>query len=740
MPPPSSQPPSGLISILYTDIVDFSRMAAALGETFRAMNEAHLQRVRTAIGEHRGLEIETRGDSFLVVFERADDALACAVAIHTTLATPPITATDKNGKTWALQVRLGVHRSDEEIRPRVDEATGFVSYAGYSDLNFAARVMGLASGGQLLVSASAHRAAPSRTRYEWQEWPNRRLKSFDQPEAVWELKWDGRSRGEPGLRYLPDWFLGEPNRYIARPAVEARVLGLFATPRPDGRVPRLVTICGFGGMGKTRLSVACALQAVGLFDGVYFVRLDDRLPTREAVAEAIGAAFGWSGPAALPDTLLPALREQNALLVLDNYESVDSDDVQQFLSRLITQTRQLRLLATGREAVKLDDAEYLVDLGDPRNHMTAAEARELFVERARQKRGQEWTPDERDAVTIRRIVELTDHIPLALELAAAWVKSRTLAEIAAGIAATPLGEATAEPPRHGRADRAERHRSLTGCLDWSFNLLDAPAQDALARLGVFGDSFTAATAKEVCELPSAQTMLDRLQDASLVRRVEVADKSRYDLNRFTRCYAAEKLDSLPGAEAIRRRYVAHYRALVIANRDNNNLAKLAVLDGEWRNAIAAAEAAERLGDGSAVDDLSAYLGNFLMLRGLWSEREGLNQRAVAAARAEGDRQAEGRALNNLGSVYQLQGRWAEAEGAYQGSLAIKRKFGDRVGEGQTLENLALLRKARGHLPAALALEREALQVLATTQDEAAKKKARSLIARWEADLNSPPGP
>jgi tetratricopeptide (TPR) repeat protein len=85
-------------------------------------------------------------------------------------------------------------------------------------------------------------------------------------------------------------------------------------------------------------------------------------------------------------------------------------------------------------------------------------------------------------------------------------------------------------------------------------------------------------------------------------------------------------------------------------------------------------------------------------------------------------------------VYQDQGRWPEAEAAYQDSLKINRQFGDRVMEGKTLENLALLRKAQADLPAALALEREALKVLETTQDEAAKRNARGLIAEWEAEL------
>jgi tetratricopeptide (TPR) repeat protein len=92
---------------------------------------------------------------------------------------------------------------------------------------------------------------------------------------------------------------------------------------------------------------------------------------------------------------------------------------------------------------------------------------------------------------------------------------------------------------------------------------------------------------------------------------------------------------------------------------------------------------------------------------------------------------EGQALNNLGNVYDAQGRWAEAEACYQQSLVILREFGDRVGEGKTLENLALLKEAQGEVAGALQLEREALRVLETTEDQAAKEKARRLVAKWK---------
>src|SRR5262249_51507881 len=155
------------------------------------------------------------------------------------------------------------------------------------------------------------------------------------------------------------------------------ILTCFGTLHSDGSTLRLVTLHGSGGMGKTRVAMACAVQAAGAFkDGVFFVHLEDTQPTKEAVAEAIGAALGMTGEATLPESLLATLRHKEMLLVLDNYESVDRDAVAQYLADLVTNTQALRLLVTGREAVKVSDVEQLLTLDEG---MTEEEAAQLFI-------------------------------------------------------------------------------------------------------------------------------------------------------------------------------------------------------------------------------------------------------------------------------------------------------------------------------------------------------------------------
>jgi tetratricopeptide (TPR) repeat protein len=388
---------------------------------------------------------------------------------------------------------------------------------------------------------------------------------------------------------------------------------------------------------------------------------------------------------------------------------VDCKEATDFLAGLLTGTHALRLLVTGREAVKLSDAEQVLPLDEG---MTEAEAETLFIARARLKRPK-WQPGDGEQATLRRVLRLTERIPLGVELAAAWMDKRTLGEIADGIEATPLGALTGEQSRSRRTVQADRHQSLTRCLDWSFELLESPAQVGFACLGIFADSFSPEAVAAACGCDDAHVLLDRLQEAALVRRIEIAGRSRYTLHRFTRAYAADKLSSQPTAAAIRQRYVAYFCNLAVVHNNTNHLAYLAILDAEWRNVAAAAEVAAGLKDLESEGRLGKSLFDFLLLRRqyLVSEvSERLSERALVTARASGDHRGERSALNNLGIVYAAQGRWGAAESTYQQSLAICREIDDRWGEGQTLNKLGVLYQEQGRWEEAEAAHRQALAI------------------------------
>ncbi|MDA1190462.1 MAG: tetratricopeptide repeat protein [Candidatus Poribacteria bacterium] len=676
--------PHGHVTLVFTDIENSSRMTSSLGNRAygEQIREPHNARVRDSIASHNGHEVKTIGDSFMIAFHNVDDALACVCDIQRRLSDPPIAATDRDDKTWTCRVRIGVHTAEKQLQP---DAQG--DYHG-GDVNFAARVESLGVGGQVLVSDAAYRAA-DQPAHEWEHWRDRRIKSFDAPETVHELLWDGESRGEPGSRWFPDWYFGEQNAYIERPDKQNEVFRALEHHR-------LVTLHADGGMGKTRLAVYCATRIAARFkDGSYFVSLDGAQPTAQGVAEACATAMGESG--VTPDALIDLLKERETLFLLDNYESVadKAATVGEFLGDLLQGTRDVRLLATGRRAVGLVGVEDEIELDDG---MTDEEARDLFLKRARLQRGRtDWMPDATERVHLERVLKLTLKIPLAIELAAAWMGRESVKWIADELEKKPLGSTAKLPLGVTIAKARARFRSLWTCFDLTFDKLDEATQKGFAALSVFADTFTPESAAAICDLPesNARELLYELYDFSLIRRREADGDNRYWMHRFARDYAASKRATDDDAE---RRYVACFERIATEYggvATPNDKTKIAVLDAEFANIQDAAETAERLREWDGVQTLSEKMSTFCILRGAWAACQTMNERALRAAREQGDRPREGVALNNLGEAYRIQGKWSEAEDCYQQSLAIKREFGDRVGEGQTLNNLGVVYQLQG---------------------------------------------
>jgi tetratricopeptide (TPR) repeat protein len=299
---------------------------------------------------------------------------------------------------------------------------------------------------------------------------------------------------------------------------------------------------------------------------------------------------------------------------------------------------------------------------------------------------------------VNNLCELVGNLPLAIELLAPQAVSLPLTELETRVKAS-LAAIAADSPA-----LPQRHREIIACFRVSFDRLSAAAQQLLPDLSGLPDGIGANLVGDFTGVAAWQDSIRECVGSSLLR----FDGERYRFHPLVRRFAFEQLGA--AQEAWQRGFIAFFRQLVMDNDDINDHAKLAVLTAEWRNAVAAAETAEELKEWDAVNRVSEYLGGFLLLRGLWSERERLNLRALAAARAAGNRQNEGGALNNLGVVYDAQGRWAEAEASYQQSLAIKREFGDRVGEGTTLNNLGVVYDAQGRWAEAEASYQQSLAI------------------------------
>lgn len=174
--------PQGNVTIMFTDIENSSIMTNELGNLcYESILQPHNKVLDEVIKKCDGSVVKKIGDSFMAVFENADSAIKCSFMIQTELEGLCIEAKDDNGRTWQLKVRIGVHKAEKELFPD-DEG----DYLG-TDVNFASRIESIANGAQVLISENTKKASNCFNNYKWHEWTNRRIKSFDKAETVFEL-------------------------------------------------------------------------------------------------------------------------------------------------------------------------------------------------------------------------------------------------------------------------------------------------------------------------------------------------------------------------------------------------------------------------------------------------------------------------------------------------------------------------------------------------------------------------
>jgi predicted ATPase/DNA-binding SARP family transcriptional activator len=358
-----------------------------------------------------------------------------------------------------------------------------------------------------------------------------------------------------------------PNRlssFVGRDAALLQLCGLVAEYR-------FVTVTGPGGVGKTSLAVEVArsLQEPGSTGRVgfpvWFARLagvaDPALVPR-AVCDAVGIR---DDPVAAAEAqLLSALRDRPGLLVVDNCEHL-ADACAVLAERLLGTCPQLRLLATSREPLAATgEVQYALAPLETAPAGTAAAAvadypaARLFADRASAVLPLA-TFDDATMLTIAEICRRLDGIPLAIELAAAGVKSLPVAELAARLRED--FPALSGAPRTAEA----RHRTLRATVDWSHELLSAPDRVLFRRLAVFRGGFDLDAAEHVTAdgaLRPADVLglLTRLVDRSLVI-ARHGPPARFHLLETLRHYAAERLVDAGESEQLAAAHAAHYTAL-----------------------------------------------------------------------------------------------------------------------------------------------------------------------------------
>lgn len=690
--------PSGTVTFLFTDIEGSTRLLHHLGpDAYAEALAAHRRALRSVFEAHGGVEVDTQGDAFLVVFPTAEGAAAAALEGVAALEEGPI------------RVRVGLHTGTPTV---TDEG-----YVG-ADVHLGARVAALAHGGQVLLTQATHALLPAAA--DVRDLGLHRLKDVAEPTRLLQIGGGAfaavRTPGAIDLPTPATCFVGrQPELYDA-----------VATWYE--REPRVLTIVGPGGTGKTRFAIELArLLAEEADGGTVFVGL---APLRDPelvvplIAERLGAA------SADPAAVAARVADRRTHVLVDNVEQLLPAAARP-LAELVAAAPAIRLLVTSREPLRIG-GETELDLPPLREEDGVA----LFLERAHAVR-----PELSDTPVIHELVRRLDGLPLALELAAARIKlldpSRLLER---------LGQRL--DMFSGARDADERHATLRATIAWSHDLLDDREQELFARLAVFRGGFTLEMAEDVCD--ADLDTLGSLLDKSLLRRRNEPDGSeRLWMLETIREFARERLAGEPTEEdRVRRRHAEHVlelsRAAHLSSEDQGRarpdyprvLAEQEELRGalDWatlHDPVLAAEIVvavesfwvtsdvrdgvrriEALAEAALPPELRARLlrvhGGQLLRRGEQERGEELYRTSLEMFRELGD---DDNAIALL-ARFAVHAGWGKTPDEARRLVAEVRRLNEAVGnpivEPQMLSTLADVAEGEGDLQTAVELQRQAV--------------------------------
>lgn len=676
---------------LFTDIEGSTRLWERAPEAMREALARHDDIAAECVVSHRGRIVKTTGDGIHAVFDDPLDAVNSAVAMQVALE-------GAGGDAIELRVRAGLHVG-------VDDERGNDFYG--TAVNRAARIMSAAHGGQILVSDAVASLLRDRLPVDICLRPlgRVRLRDLREPEAVHQVDHPALRTEFPALRSLESTPNNLPHALTSFIGREKEL----ADVRERLRTARLLTIFGIGGLGKSRLSLEVASASLDAFaDGVWFVELapvsDPRL-----VAQALATVLGIRDDAGESphDAIMKFVRDKRVLVVLDNCEHV-TQACAELARGMLESGAGVTILATSRERLGIGGEQTYplapfavppqVDLAP--SALKAFPSVRLLTERALSARP-DFAITSDNAHAVAAICQQLDGIPLALELAAARVRSMSVQRIAERLSdrfkLLSTGDRTSLP----------RQQTLRALIDWSYDLLSPLEQTLFGRLAVFAGGFTLEAAEDVAQggdiAPAdVDDLVAQLVEKSLV--ILDAEHERYRMLETVRQYAGELLDA-EGSGATRTRHLEYYVALAESAqtelRGSTQGVWLARLDREVENIVAAHRHCDTAGDGTGLGlRLISSLMLYWTYRGKFEVGRRLTIEALARPATHAPDLPRCRALFRAGQFALFSGEYGEAVRYLLDSLEISRALEASAATSAVLAQLAVAAIRQGNPQAA----------------------------------------
>jgi predicted ATPase/class 3 adenylate cyclase len=730
--------PRGIPTFLFTDIEDSTRLWDEHPRMMKTSLAEHDEILRNSITANDGRIVKTMGDGFFAVFATATEAILAVLQCQRRL----------HAEQWPgpgpIRVRMALHSGEAQIRD--DDYYG-------TPVNRAARLMSLAAGGQVLLSAVtvslARSGLPESISFLDLGW--HQLRGLNRPEHVYQLAHPDLPLNFPPLISLgssPNNLPEQPTSFIGREREVEEIINLLNSSSRENKNVRLLTLTGPGGTGKTRLSLEVARRSLSHYpDGVYFVGLA-AITEASQVPNAIAVELGLVEQPGLPlsELLARFFRKKEMLLVLDNFEQVIN--AASLVNHLLSVAPRLTILVTSREILSLSgEREYMVQPltmpaypGVPFSKLASFEAISLFIQRARAA-APKFMLTEENAGAVVAICAHLDALPLAIELAAARIRLFSPQQILQRL------ENRLDLLKSNLRDLPARQRTLRSTIDWSFNLLNENEQRLFSRLAVFLDGRTIEAVQIVCapglEIDVPDGLESLLNKSLLFKQDGPGGEPRFFMLELIHEYAHERLAESGELHELQERHLRYYCSLAEemepGYRQQDQLLLFNLTEAEWSNLQLAfnwaldnrhyEEAArlissldyflrfkERLVEGYrwitrmladveripenklARFYLAAARISFVFLDPL--EGEQFANKTVKFARIAGDERSEAFALLSLGVYASLRGDFSEALTRCQAGKKIFQTLSDKSGLAETYNVQGEIAKVAGDLPAA----------------------------------------